>query len=55
MYCVCNIYSFIGLAKGLGEEIESQNDYVENIIHKAGNVDLHLGRQNEELKHILKK
>lgn len=49
------MYLFTGLAVGLGAEIDSQNDLIENINVKAENVDIHLGRQNEELKRILKK
>lgn len=49
------MYLFIGLAEGLGAEIDSQNVIIENINNKAENVDIHLGRQNKELNRILKK
>ncbi|XP_050537215.1 synaptosomal-associated protein 29 isoform X2 [Daktulosphaira vitifoliae] len=44
-----------GLALGLGEEIDSQNDLVENIIGKADKADINMGRQNKEISRILKK
>lgn len=49
------IHLFIGLALGLGEEIDSQNDLVENILSKADKADINMGRQNKELNRILKK
>ncbi|XP_025417292.1 synaptosomal-associated protein 29 [Sipha flava] len=44
-----------GLALGLGEEIDSQNDLVENILGKADKADINMERQNKELNRILKK
>jgi synaptosomal-associated protein 29 len=44
-----------GLALGLGEEIDSQNDLVENILGKADKVDINMERQNKDLNRILKK
>lgn len=46
---------FIGLALGLGEEIDSQNDLVENILGKADKADINMERQNKEINRILKK
>lgn len=44
-----------GLALRLGEEIDSQNDLVENILGKADKADINMERQNKELNRILKK
>ncbi|XP_050428275.1 synaptosomal-associated protein 29 [Adelges cooleyi] len=44
-----------GLALGLGEEIDSQNDLVENIMGKADKADINMERQNKEINRILKK
>ncbi|XP_025203898.1 synaptosomal-associated protein 29 [Melanaphis sacchari] len=44
-----------GLALGLGGEIDSQNDLVENIIGKADKADINMERQNKEINRILKK
>jgi len=46
---------FIGLALGLGGEIDSQNDLVENILGKADKADINMERQNKEINRILKK
>lgn len=46
---------FIGLALGLGEEIDSQNELVENILSKTDKADINMERQNKELNRILKK
>lgn len=43
------------MALGLGEEIDSQNDLVENILGKADKADINMERQNKELNRILKK
>jgi len=43
------------LALGLGEEIDSQNDLVENILGKADKADINMERQNKEINRILKK
>ncbi|XP_046385678.1 synaptosomal-associated protein 29 [Ischnura elegans] len=44
-----------GLARGLGEEIDVQNDLIENISTKADRADLSITRQNRDMKQILKK
>jgi synaptosomal-associated protein 29 len=44
-----------GLALGLGGEIDSQNDLVENILGKADKADINMERQNKEINRILKK
>uniref|UniRef100_A0A8D8YJU1 Synaptosomal-associated protein 29 n=1 Tax=Cacopsylla melanoneura TaxID=428564 RepID=A0A8D8YJU1_9HEMI len=44
-----------GLALGLGEEIESQNDLVENIISKSERADINIQRQNKDMNRLLKK
>jgi len=44
-----------GLALGLGGEIDSQNDLVENILSKADKADINMERQNKEINRILKK
>jgi len=49
------IIVFIGLALGLGGEIDSQNDLVENILSKADKADINMERQNKEINRILKK
>ncbi|KAG8281004.1 Synaptosomal-associated protein [Homalodisca vitripennis] len=43
-----------GLAYGLGEEIDSQNDLVENIISKTERADITLQRQNKDMTRLLK-
>jgi len=40
---------------GLGGEIDSQNDLVENILSKADKADINMERQNKEINRILKK
>ncbi|XP_071452307.1 synaptosomal-associated protein 29 [Hetaerina americana] len=44
-----------GLARGLGEEIDVQNDIIENVSTKADRADLSISRQNRDMKQILKK
>lgn len=44
-----------GLAIGLSEEIESQNDLIENVMDKTDRADIMLERQNKDMKHLLKK
>lgn len=51
---VTSIVRLKGLAHGLGEEIETQNDLVENIIVKAEKADITLQRQNKDIKRLLK-
>lgn len=51
---VTSIAKLKGLAHGLGEEIETQNDLVENIIGKAEKADITLQRQNKDIKRLLK-
>lgn len=44
-----------GLALGLSEEIESQNDLIDNITDKSEITHSMLQRQNKDLNHLLKK
>ncbi|VVC28758.1 Target SNARE coiled-coil homology domain [Cinara cedri] len=44
-----------GLALGLGEEIDSQNDLVESILNKTDKADINMERQNKEINRLLKK
>jgi hypothetical protein len=46
---------FTGLAHGLGEEIDSQNELVENIIAKTERSDITIQRQNKDMARILKR
>ncbi|KAK3921023.1 Synaptosomal-associated protein 29 [Frankliniella fusca] len=43
-----------GLAQGLGEEIESQNDLIDRIHDKTDRAEVTVGRQNREIKRLLK-
>ncbi|XP_054280283.1 synaptosomal-associated protein 29-like [Macrosteles quadrilineatus] len=54
-HMVDSISRLKGLAHGLGEEIESQNELVENIIDKTEKADITLRRQNKDIGRILKK
>lgn len=44
-----------GLAIGLSEEIDSQNDLIENVMTKTDKADIMLERQNKDMRHLLKK
>lgn len=44
-----------GLAIGLSEEIDVQNDLIDNITDKAEKADITLQRQNKDIRHLLKK
>ncbi|XP_034945355.1 synaptosomal-associated protein 29 [Chelonus insularis] len=44
-----------GLAIGLSEEIDSQNDLIENVITKTDKADIMLERQNKDMRYLLKK
>ncbi|KAK0086901.1 hypothetical protein PV325_002240 [Microctonus aethiopoides] len=44
-----------GLAIGLSEEIDSQNDLIENVMDKTDKADIMLERQNKDMRHLLKK
>lgn len=44
-----------GLAIGLSEEIETQNELVDNITDKAEKADITLQRQNKDIRNLLKK
>ncbi|XP_043466316.1 synaptosomal-associated protein 29 [Leptopilina heterotoma] len=44
-----------GLAIGLSEEIDSQNDLIDNIDDKTDKADIMLKKQNKDMKHLLKK
>ncbi|XP_043494682.1 synaptosomal-associated protein 29 [Polistes fuscatus] len=44
-----------GLAIGLSEEIDSQNDLIDNITDKAERTDITLQKQNKDLTHLLRK
>ncbi|XP_066153854.1 synaptosomal-associated protein 29 [Euwallacea fornicatus] len=50
-----NITRLKGLAAGLGEEIDSQNDLLDTITYKAENADIMVQKQNKEMLKILKK
>lgn len=55
LICICNLTCYVsGLAQGLGEEIDSQNDLVENIIDKTERADITLQRQNKDINRLLK-
>ncbi|XP_022199624.2 synaptosomal-associated protein 29 [Nilaparvata lugens] len=43
-----------GLARGLGDEIESQNDLIDKILPKVDRSDITLERQNKDMKRLLK-
>lgn len=43
-----------GLAQGLGEEIESQNDLIDRIHDKTDRAEVTVTRQNREMKRLLK-
>ncbi|CAK9825556.1 Synaptosomal-associated protein 29 [Anthophora retusa] len=44
-----------GLAIGLSEEIDLQNDLIDNITDKAERTDIMLQKQNKDLTHLLRK
>lgn len=44
-----------GLAIGLSEEIDSQNDLIDNIDDKTEKADIMLMKQNKDMRHLLKK
>lgn len=44
-----------GLATNLGEEIISQNELIDNIQDKAEQADMTIGRQNKQMRQILRK
>ncbi|XP_012284907.1 synaptosomal-associated protein 29 [Orussus abietinus] len=44
-----------GLAIGLSEEIDSQNDLIENLVDKSERADITMQKQNKDIKHLLKK
>lgn len=44
-----------GLAVGLGDEIETQNDMLEGIMFKTEKADLSIDRQNKDMHRILRK
>ncbi|KAK7867292.1 hypothetical protein R5R35_002119 [Gryllus longicercus] len=44
-----------GMAVGLGEEIDSQNDLLEDIMFKTDKADLSIDKQNKDMQRILKK
>lgn len=44
-----------GLAIGLSEEIDLQNDLIDNITDKAEKTDVMLQKQNKDLTHLLRK
>lgn len=54
LFFIINYFCDAGLAHGLGEEIEMQNDLVENIISKADKADITIQRQNKAIKNLLK-
>lgn len=42
-----------GLAQGLGEEIDSQNDLVDRITDKTDKADVTIGAQNKDMQRLL--
>lgn len=44
-----------GLAEGLGEEIESQNEMIDRLTDKTDKADFTIMRQNKEMDKLLKK
>nr|CAD7567680.1 unnamed protein product [Timema californicum] len=44
-----------GLAQGLGEELDSQNDLLESITDKTESTDFKIQQQNKDMKKLLKK
>ena len=44
-----------GLALGLSEEIDTQNDMIDSITERAEKDDITLQRQNKDIRHLLKK
>ncbi|KAL1130082.1 hypothetical protein AAG570_013022, partial [Ranatra chinensis] len=42
------------LAQGLGEEIESHNDIIENVMNKTEKLDDSIARKNKEIRRLLK-
>lgn len=44
-----------GLAIGLSEEIDSQNDLLDNITDKTETADITLTKQSKDMRHLLKK
>ncbi|XP_063992398.1 synaptosomal-associated protein 29 [Diachasmimorpha longicaudata] len=44
-----------GLAIGLTEEIDSQNTLIDNVADKTERADIMIGKQNKDMRHLLKK
>lgn len=44
-----------GLAEGLGEEIDSQNEVIDRVTDKTDKADFSITRQNKEMNKLLKK
>jgi SNARE domain. len=44
-----------GLAEGLGEEIDSQNEMLERLTDKTDKADFSIMRQNKDMNKLLKK
>jgi synaptosomal-associated protein 29 len=44
-----------GLAEGLGEEIESQNEMLDRLTDKTDTADFTITRQNKDMNKLLKK
>lgn len=52
---VTSISTLKGLARGLGEEIITQNELIDNITYKAEKADITLHKQSKEMDRMLKK
>nr|CAD7399045.1 unnamed protein product [Timema poppensis] len=50
-----HIQGIKGLAQGLGEELDSQNDLLESITDKTESTDFKIQQQNKDMKKLLKK
>ncbi len=46
---------FSGLAEGLGQELDSQNQLVEDVISKTEKADINIEKQNKDIKRLLRK
>lgn len=49
-----NINRLKGLARGLGDEIDYQNDLLDQISNKTEQADFALGKQNKDITKLLK-
>ena len=49
------LFFFLGLAEGLGHELDSQNHLLEDVINKTEKADINIEKQNKDIKRLLKK